>query len=68
MKTEELVAGVDGAKEAILEAMLRALNVTANAGHIRDLAEAYALLNEGLPRGGVRGGSPRMSNSPLSKG
>lgn len=68
MSSEKRVVGVEEVKEAVLEAMIRGLNVTANAVHIRDLAEAYALLSEGLPRGGARGAVPRASNSPLTKG
>lgn len=36
---------IDQTKSEILKAMIRALNVTANAPHIRDLAAAYALLD-----------------------
>lgn len=47
MSATEETFSIDDAKQEILKAMSRGLNVTANAGHIRDLAEAYCLLNAG---------------------
>lgn len=54
---------VEIVKEEILNAMKRGLNVTANAVHIRDLAEAYAFL-EGTARGQA---SVRRAATPLVK-
>lgn len=67
MTSEKKVPTVDDVKGAILEAMIRGLNVTANAVHIRDLAEAHAFLSEGLPRGGGRSAIPRAPLSPITK-
>lgn len=48
MSIDETPESVSAVKEEILKAMRRGLNVTANAVHIRDLAEAYALLEGSL--------------------
>lgn len=51
MSNAEESVSVEDAKQEILKAMLRGLNVTANAGHIRDLAEAYGQLCAGETSG-----------------
>ncbi|GAA2939914.1 hypothetical protein GCM10010525_00060 [Glutamicibacter bergerei] len=55
---------VDSVQSKILVAMGRALNVTANAGHVRDLAEAYVLLDSS-GQDHLESKLPRRPKTPL---
>lgn len=55
---------VDDARQAILDALINGLNVIGNAGHIKDLAAAYALLTDENSKTNLNAGMPRKANTP----
>lgn len=66
MADNDANSAIDQTKKEILKAITRGLNVTANAGHIRDLAAAYSLLDGKLAPSMERP-FPRAQQIPSAK-